>query len=229
MAPDPVTGPTSGILIIGEEILSGKVEDENARYLVRTLRALGVLVRRIDVIPDAIDDIAEAVVAHSRRYDHVFTSGGVGPTHDDVTLPAIARLSTPENMPHVKKFEVEIVSRATPVFQEAEVDRIAEKLRHGYPRLDYRPGKEVALRQQMTVPLNRVFLDERIPAAALPNMVAPSTAVARHSMAAAPSTVAHRNTAARSTAPRRATSTSAPAAGTAAFRAATASATAAPP
>jgi hypothetical protein len=83
-----------------------------------------------------------------------------------VTLPAIALLSTPENMPHVKKFEVEISGRATPLFQEAEVDRIAGKLKLGYPKLDYRPGKEVALRQQMTVPLNRVFLDERIPAGA---------------------------------------------------------------
>jgi hypothetical protein len=87
-----------------------------------------------------------------------------------VTLPAIALLPTPENKPHVKKFEVEVTGRATPLFQEAEVDRIAEKLKLGYPKLDYRPGKEVALRQQMTVPLNRVFLDERIPAGARFNL-----------------------------------------------------------
>jgi molybdenum cofactor synthesis domain-containing protein len=87
----PFHGPTAGILVIGEEILSGKVEEENARYLVRELRGLGVAVRRIDVIPDEIDEIAEAVCGMSGRYDHVFTSGGVGPTHDDVTMAAIAK------------------------------------------------------------------------------------------------------------------------------------------
>jgi molybdenum cofactor synthesis domain-containing protein len=87
----PFHGPTAGILVIGEEILSAKVEEENARYLVRELRGLGVAVRRIDVIPDEIDEIAEAVSGMSGRYDHVFTSGGVGPTHDDVTMAAMAK------------------------------------------------------------------------------------------------------------------------------------------
>ena len=87
----PFHGPTAGILVIGEEILSAKVEEENARYLVRELRGLGVAVRRIDVIPDEIDEIAEAVRGMSGRYAHVFTSGGVGPTHDDVTMAAVAK------------------------------------------------------------------------------------------------------------------------------------------
>ena len=86
----PFHGPTAGILVIGEEILSAKVEEENARYLVRELRELGVAVRRIDVIPDEIAEIAEAARGMSSRYDHVFTSGGVGPTHDDVTMAAMA-------------------------------------------------------------------------------------------------------------------------------------------
>jgi molybdenum cofactor synthesis domain-containing protein len=83
-------GPTAGILIIGEEILSGKVEEENARHLVQELRALGVAVRRIEVIPDDMDEIVSAVRAMSARHDHLFTSGGIGPTHDDLTLPAVA-------------------------------------------------------------------------------------------------------------------------------------------
>lgn len=87
----PFHGPTAGILVIGEEILSAKVEEENARYLARELRGLGVAVRRIDVIPDEIDEIAEAARGMSGRYDHVFTSGGVGPTHDDVTMAAMAK------------------------------------------------------------------------------------------------------------------------------------------
>jgi molybdenum cofactor synthesis domain-containing protein len=90
MAPASLPGPTAAILIIGEEILSGMVEDQNARFLVGELRALGVSVRRIEVLPDVPADISEAVRALSGRYDHLFTSGGVGPTHDDVTLPAIA-------------------------------------------------------------------------------------------------------------------------------------------
>ena len=87
---ETTTAPTAAILVIGNEILSGKVEDENARYLTRELRALGVVVGRIVVVPDDARDIAETVRALAARFDHVFTSGGVGPTHDDVTLPAIA-------------------------------------------------------------------------------------------------------------------------------------------
>ena len=90
MATESPPGPTAAILIIGEEILSGKVEEENARFLVQELRTLGVAVRRIEVLPDVLSEIAAAVKAMSERYDHVFTSGGVGPTHDDVTLPAVA-------------------------------------------------------------------------------------------------------------------------------------------
>lgn len=89
MAP-PFPGPTAGILVIGEEILSGKVEEENARHLLVELRDLGVAVRRIEVIPDDLEEIVVAVRSMSSRYDHVFTSGGIGPTHDDLTLPALA-------------------------------------------------------------------------------------------------------------------------------------------
>jgi molybdenum cofactor synthesis domain-containing protein len=85
-----LSGPTAAVLLIGEELLSGKVEDQNARFLVRELRQLGVGLRRIEVVPDEIDEIARAVRALSARFDHVFTSGGVGPTHDDVTMEAVA-------------------------------------------------------------------------------------------------------------------------------------------
>jgi FAD synthetase len=82
---------TAGIVIIGNEILSGKVQDANAAYLVRELRILGVDVRKISVIPDDIDVIAGEVATFSRQFDIVFTSGGVGPTHDDVTIEGIAK------------------------------------------------------------------------------------------------------------------------------------------
>jgi molybdenum cofactor synthesis domain-containing protein len=82
---------TAGIVVIGDEILSGTFAEANAQLLIGELRALGVGLRRIAVIPDDLDDIAETVRAFSARFDHVFTSGGVGPTHDDLTMAGIAR------------------------------------------------------------------------------------------------------------------------------------------
>jgi FAD synthetase len=82
---------TAGILIIGSEVLSGKVVDQNSPYLARELRALGVDVQRITTIPDDVSVIVEEVRAFAGRYDLVFTTGGVGPTHDDVTIAAVGQ------------------------------------------------------------------------------------------------------------------------------------------
>jgi molybdenum cofactor synthesis domain-containing protein len=82
---------SAGILVIGNEILSGKTVDENSPYLSRELRELGVDVRRIAVIPDETIVIAEEIRAFSSSFDYVFTTGGVGPTHDDLTMEGIAR------------------------------------------------------------------------------------------------------------------------------------------
>ena len=81
---------TAGIIIIGNEILSGKVSDVNSYFLARELRQLGIDVRRISVIPDEVEIIGGEVSHFSAQYDFVFTSGGVGPTHDDVTMAGIA-------------------------------------------------------------------------------------------------------------------------------------------
>ncbi len=77
--------------MIGNEILSGKVEDTNSHFLAEQLRAAGVSLERIIVIPDEIEVIANAVREFSAAYDLTFTSGGVGPTHDDVTIAGVAR------------------------------------------------------------------------------------------------------------------------------------------
>jgi FAD synthetase len=82
---------TAGILIIGNEILSGKVQDENTPYLLRELRSLGVDVRSVHVVPDEIELIGGEVRDFSDRFDYVLTSGGVGPTHDDLTMDGVAR------------------------------------------------------------------------------------------------------------------------------------------
>jgi molybdenum cofactor synthesis domain-containing protein len=81
---------TAGMIVIGNEILSGKVTDTNTPYLARELRALGVTLRRIVTVSDEPPEIAAAVRELGPRYDVVFTSGGVGPTHDDVTMEGIA-------------------------------------------------------------------------------------------------------------------------------------------
>jgi molybdenum cofactor synthesis domain-containing protein len=81
----------AAIIVIGNEILSGKVLDTNAPFLTRELRAIGVTLKRILTIPDEVDEIAVAVKEFRPRYDVVFTSGGVGPTHDDVTMEGIAK------------------------------------------------------------------------------------------------------------------------------------------
>jgi molybdenum cofactor synthesis domain-containing protein len=82
---------TAGIILIGNELLSGKVVDQNAVYLCREFRQLGVDVRKVSMIPDEVELIAREVAEFSSAYDWVFTSGGVGPTHDDVTIAGVAR------------------------------------------------------------------------------------------------------------------------------------------
>jgi molybdenum cofactor synthesis domain-containing protein len=82
---------TAGIIIIGNEILSGKVRDTNSSFLASELRELGISLRRVSVIPDEAEIIGREAAEFSGRYDYVFTSGGIGPTHDDVTVEGIAR------------------------------------------------------------------------------------------------------------------------------------------
>jgi molybdenum cofactor synthesis domain-containing protein len=82
---------TAAMLIIGNELLSGKVEDANLAVLARELRVLGVRLRRVVMVLDDIDTIAREVRLLSDTHDWLFTSGGVGPTHDDVTIEAVAK------------------------------------------------------------------------------------------------------------------------------------------
>lgn len=82
---------SAGIIIIGNEILSGKVQDVNSHFITSELRVLGVDVRRISVIPDDVDCIGSEAKQFSVEFDYVFTTGGVGPTHDDITMEGIAR------------------------------------------------------------------------------------------------------------------------------------------
>jgi FAD synthetase len=83
--------PTAAILVIGDEILSGKTPEANAQFLISALRNLGISLRRIVIIPDEVSEIAHTLRALAAQFTYVFTSGGVGPTHDDVTLMGICQ------------------------------------------------------------------------------------------------------------------------------------------
>jgi molybdenum cofactor synthesis domain-containing protein len=82
--------PTAAMLVIGDEILSGRTRDGNTHYLAGQLTAHGIRLAEVRVVPDEQPAIVAAVNALRAAYDTVFTSGGIGPTHDDITADAIA-------------------------------------------------------------------------------------------------------------------------------------------
>lgn len=100
---------TAAALVIGNELLSGKIHDQNVVVLARALRRAGVQLRRVVMVLDDIDTIASEVASLSASHGTVFTSGGVGPTHDDVTIAAVARAFGSEV---VRSPEIEAMLRA---------------------------------------------------------------------------------------------------------------------
>ena len=85
-----MTNPTAGMLVIGDEILSGRTRDSNLHYLAGELTRQGINLAEVRIVADDHTAIVTAVNALRSQYDHVFTSGGIGPTHDDITADAIA-------------------------------------------------------------------------------------------------------------------------------------------
>lgn len=83
--------PTAAMLVIGDEILSGRTRDANMFHLAGELTKRGIDLTEVRIVSDDADAIVAAVTALSERYDNVFTSGGIGPTHDDITADCIAR------------------------------------------------------------------------------------------------------------------------------------------
>lgn len=82
---------TAALVVIGNEILSGKVQETNAGYLAGELFSMGWVLKEIAVVPDENEVVVSTLKRLSGQVDHVFTSGGVGPTHDDITLAAVAQ------------------------------------------------------------------------------------------------------------------------------------------
>jgi molybdenum cofactor synthesis domain-containing protein len=105
---------TAALVIIGEEILSGRTKDENISHIARYLTDIGIALQEVRVVRDMEAEIVTAVNELRARYTYVFTTGGIGPTHDDVTTDAIARAFG---------VEVEIDTRAVEVMRKGYSER----------------------------------------------------------------------------------------------------------
>ena len=81
---------TAGLFVIGDEILSGRTHDKNIAQIASWLQVQGIRLSEVRVVPDVIERIVEAVNALREGYDYLFTTGGIGPTHDDITVDAVA-------------------------------------------------------------------------------------------------------------------------------------------
>ena len=122
------SGPkTAAALVIGDEILSGKVDEANVAVLARALRELGVELLRVVVVKDEIDTIAREVTTLAAAHDWVFTSGGIGPTHDDVTIEAVA-----------KAFGVPV--ETNPMMEQMLRDHYKERITPGHLRMAQVPS-----------------------------------------------------------------------------------------
>jgi molybdenum cofactor synthesis domain-containing protein len=82
---------TAGLLVIGDEILSGRTKDKNIGYVAEYLTMIGIDLKEVRIVPDEEPEIVAALNALRGRYDYVFTTGGIGPTHDDITADAVAK------------------------------------------------------------------------------------------------------------------------------------------
>jgi len=82
---------TAAVLVIGDEILSGRTQDRNVAQIATWLDVQGIRLREVRIVPDVEDEIVDALNALRARYDYVFTTGGIGPTHDDITVDAVAK------------------------------------------------------------------------------------------------------------------------------------------
>lgn len=125
---------TAAILVIGDEILSGRTQDQNSHYIAKYLADIGVDTREIRVVPDVEAEIVAAVNALRARYAYVFTTGGIGPTHDDITSECVAAAFGVPWEPHPEAW--------------ARMER------------SYKPGEFNAARQRMaTMPRGATLID----------------------------------------------------------------------
>ena len=155
-------GKTAGIIIIGDEILSGKIHENNSFFMAKKLWLHGIHVRRICIIPDIVDEIAQEVHSFSQMFDYVFTSGGIGPTHDDVTIEGISKAFNVKPVIHaaLRKILEQRHTNPTPEqLKMAEVPDGAELVNDGtltFPLIKFKniyifPGIPEFLRKKFSV------------------------------------------------------------------------------
>ena len=89
---------TAAVMLIGDELLSGSIQDENLSHIAITLEKIGIRIREVRVVPDLENEIVDAVNQLRDKYHYVFTTGGIGPTHDDITSDSIAKAFNVENV-----------------------------------------------------------------------------------------------------------------------------------
>ena len=129
--------PTACLLVIGNEVLSGRTQDLNINFLAKGLGAIGMPLREVRVIPDVPETIITTVNECRARFDHVFTTGGIGPTHDDITSECIAQAFGVPWEPHPEAW--------------------ARMEKH------YKPGEFNAARQRMaTMPRGATLIDNAV-------------------------------------------------------------------
>lgn len=131
------TNPTACLLVIGNEVLSGRTQDANIKFIATGLAEIGIPLREVRVIPDVPETIIGTVNECRARFDHVFTTGGIGPTHDDITSECVAAAFGVPWEPHLEAW--------------ARLDR------------HYKPGEFNPARQRMaTMPRGATLIDNEI-------------------------------------------------------------------
>jgi molybdenum cofactor synthesis domain-containing protein len=136
--------PTAAVLLIGNEVLSGRTKDKNLGFIADYLTVLGIDLMEARVVADIEGDIVEAVNALRRRYTYVFTTGGIGPTHDDITADAMAKAfgvgisHHPEAMEILLKFFAEIGREANEA--RLRMARVPDGASLIYNRVSKAPG-----------------------------------------------------------------------------------------
>jgi molybdenum cofactor synthesis domain-containing protein len=132
-----MTNPTACLLVIGNEVLSGRTQDANIRFLAIGLGTIGVPLREVRVIPDVPETIVNTVNEVRAKFDYVFTTGGIGPTHDDITSECVAAAFGVPWEPHPEAW--------------ARMER------------SYKPGEFNAARQRMaTMPRGATLIDNAL-------------------------------------------------------------------
>ncbi|KAI9495795.1 MoaB/Mog domain-containing protein [Zychaea mexicana] len=150
MAQDPSL--TAASLIIGDEILNGKTQDTNSHYLAQFLFKLGIELKRVEVVSDDMDAIADSIRRLSNDHDIVFTSGGIGVTHDDISYAAIAKAYQLE-----LKLDNDTYERVQAMLNKRKITQ-----REGYERLATFPHPAQLLRPQQSFLIPVVIVNDNV-------------------------------------------------------------------